>query len=258
MPSNSSWFPLLKPNSGALLRLFCFPYSGAGASAFYAWPNSLPSDIEVCPIQLPGREIRLAEPPFTSLAPLVHTLAHVILVGLDKPFAFFGHSMGALVSFEVARHLRRRYGLRPAHLFVSGYGAPHIARRDQPISSLPEPEFLAKLRHLNGTPEDVLEHAELRDIILPILRADFAVCETYVYETDDPLDCPISAFGGLEDYEVSRDQLEAWREQTSSSFSVRMFPGDHFYLNTARPLVLRILAQELSQIVSKIAAETKV
>jgi len=242
----NAWIACPRPNPQARLRLFCFPYSGAGASIFYPWVDRLPETIEVCPVLLPGRETRLAEPLFTRLAPLVQAVAQSLLPYLDKPFAFFGHSLGALVSFELARHLRRQHDLRPVHLFVSGHNAPQVPDRDPPIHALPEPEFLEKLRRLNGTPEEVLKHTELRELILPILRADFEVCETYVYEADDPLDCPISAFGGLRDEHLSRDGLEAWREQTSASFSLRMFPGDHFYLNTDRPLLLRTLTRELT------------
>ncbi len=242
----NSWLACPRPNPRANLRLFCFPYSGAGASIFYAWSDTLPATIEVCPVQLPGRGAQLAQPPFTRLPPLVQAVAQALLPYLDKPFAFFGHSLGALVSFELARYLCRQYNLDPTHLFVSGHNAPQVPDREPPIHALPEPEFVEKLRRLNGMNKEVLENVELMELLLPILRADFAVCETYVYQADEPLDCPISAFGGLQDEYVSRESLAAWREQTSDSFSLRMFPGDHFYLNTERPLLLRALAQELT------------
>lgn len=241
-----NWIARPRPNSQAGLRLFCFPYSGAGASVFYPWSDVLPATVEVYPVQFPGRETRLAEPPFTRLAPLVQAAAQALLPYLDRPFAFFGHSLGALVSFELVRHLRRQRGPGPVHLFVSGHDAPQIPDCNPPIHNLPEPEFVEKLRRLNGMSEEVLENAELMQLLLPILRADFAVCETYRYEADRPLDCPISAFGGLQDAYVSRENLEAWRAQTDNSFSLRLFPGDHFYLNTDRSLLLRVLARELA------------
>ena len=240
------WLACPRPNPQANLRLFCFPYSGAGASIYYPWSDTLPATIEVCPIQLPGRETRLAEPPFTRLPPLVKAAAQALLPHLDKPFAFFGHSLGALVSFELARHLQRQRGPRPVHLFASGHSAPQLPDRDPPIHALPEPEFVARLRHLNGMAKEVLENAELMQLLLPILRADFEICETYVYEAGEPLDCPVSAFGGLRDEYMSREGLEAWRKHTIASFSLRMFPGDHFYLNTDRLLLLRALAQDLT------------
>ncbi len=245
MSKTNPWLACPKPNPRASLRLFCFPYSGSSAALFYPWSNSLPPTIEVCPIQLPGRGTRLAEPPFTRLDALVQDLAQALLAHLDKPFAFFGHSMGALVSFELARYIRNRYGLSPIHLFVSGHSAPHIRRRDALIHILPESEFLEEVRRLNGMAQEVLENAELMQLLLPILRADFTVCETYVYQMDEPLDCPISAYGSLQDKHVNQVDLAAWSDRTNASFSLRMFPGDHFYINTNRSLLLGILAREL-------------
>jgi len=240
-----TWVSWHKPNPQASLRLFCFPYAGGAALTFRTWSNSLPMAFEVCPVELPGRGKRITSAPFTRLQPLVQAIAQALLPHLDKPFAFFGHSMGGLVSFEVARLLRKKYGLNPVHLFVSGYRAPQVPDPDPPIHALPEPEFLEELRRLNGTPEAVLENAELMQLLLPALRADFAVIETYAYIPESPLDCPITAFGGLQDREVSCDHLEAWREQTHAAFSLQMLPGDHFFLHSAQPLLLQSLSQEL-------------
>jgi len=240
-----SWIACRKPNPQARLRLFCFPYAGTGASIFRAWSDGLPADVEVCPVQFPGRGTRLMETPFTQLSPLVQALAQALVPLLDKPFAFFGHSLGALVGFELARHLRIQSGLQPVRLFVSADRAPQTPPRDRPIHALPEEEFLVELRRLNGIPGKVWEEADLMQIMLPVLRADFAVYETYVYSAEPPLSCPISIFGGLQDRRVSRGDLEAWRDQTSVSFSLRMFPGDHFFLNAAQSLLLQALSQEL-------------
>jgi medium-chain acyl-[acyl-carrier-protein] hydrolase len=240
-----SWIACCKPNPQARLRLFCFPYAGTGASIFRTWSDGLPADVEVCPVQFSGRGTRLMETPFTQLAPLVQALAQALVPLLDKPFAFFGHSLGALVGFELVRQLRRQSGVQPVRLFVSADRAPQIPRRGQLIHALPEGEFLVELRRLNGIPGKVLEDVELMQIMLPVLRADLAVYETYVYATEPPLNCPISTFGGLQDHRVGRGDLEAWRDQTSGSFSLRMFPGDHFFLNTTQPLLLQALSQEL-------------
>jgi medium-chain acyl-[acyl-carrier-protein] hydrolase len=227
------------------LRLFCLPYAGAGAAIFRTWADGLPEDVEVCPIQYPGRGTRLMQTSFTRLSPLVEALAEAVAPLLDRPFAVFGHSLGALVGFELARTLRRRCGVQPMRLFVSADRAPQIPPRERPIHGLPEAEFLAELRRLNGTPGRVLEHAELMRIMLPVLRADFAVYETYAYSQEPPLDCVIFGFGGLQDRKVRRGDLEAWREQTRAAFSVRMFPGDHFFLNTNQALLLQVLSDEL-------------
>lgn len=246
---NARWLSLARPNPQARLRLICFPYAGGGGSVFRTWVDGLPITVEVCAIHLPGRGSRITEPPFTELLPLVQALSRDLLPYLtDKPCAFFGHSMGALIGFELIRELRRQRARTPLHLFVSGRGAPHIPNPDPPIHDLPETEFVAELRRFNGTPKEVLEHPELMQLLIPALRADFAVCETYSYTVDAPLDCPISAFGGLDDHDVSRDRLEAWGDQSSASFSLRMFRGNHFFLHTVEQLLLQIVAKVLRQV----------
>lgn len=252
-PTFDAWIAYRKPNLRACLRLFCFPYAGGSAALFRTWAEALPPDIEVCPVQLPGRESRLLEPPFTRLELLVQTLVPVLCPYLSMPFAFFGHSMGALISFELAHQLRRQYGLGPVYLFVSGHRAPQILDPDLPIHQLPESEFVEELRRLNGTPKLVLQNAELMQLVLPVLRADFALCETYVYSTEAPLDCPISAFGGLQDSGVSRDQISAWRDQTNSSFTLSMFPGNHFFLHSAQALILSAVSRDITRLLGRIS-----
>jgi len=247
----NSWVICPKPNPQANLRLFCFPYAGGSALIFRPWSDRLPPYVEVCPIELPGRGRRLREPPLSQLNPLIQALAHALLPYLDKPFAFFGHSMGGLVSFELTRQLRRAYGLSPTHLFVSGRRAPQIPAREPPIHLLPDSLFLEELRQLNGTPDEVLANKELMQLLLPILRADFTALETYVYAPEPRLNCPLVIFGGLQDREVSCDALEAWREQTNAAFSLQMLPGDHFFLHSAQSLLLRTLSQTLHQLANR-------
>ncbi len=245
--STAIFWPRLPVDQGAAaLRLFCFPYSGAGASMFHPWLSAFPKRIEVCPIELPGHGARLSEPLFQRLQPLVEDVARSLLPFLDRPFAFFGHSMGALLSFELARYLRKEQAITPIRLFVSGHGAPQLESTEEPIHALPEREFIEKIRLLNGTSPAILEYAELRDLLLPILRADFAVCETYTYSAEPPLDCPITALSGLQDSYVSREAIEAWKQQTAGAFHAGLFPGDHFYLNDSRPLLMELVARECS------------
>ena len=239
------WIHRAKPNPTARFRLFCFPYAGGGASIYHTWPEHVPAEIEVCPVQLPGRESRLRTPPFSQLLPLLQKLAQVLRPYLYMPFAFFGHSMGALISFELARQLRRQHDPGPVCLFVSAHRAPQIPALKPPIHQLSTAEFIEELRRLNGTSEAVLQDAELLPLLLPTLRADFAICETYTYATEEPLDCPIVAFGGLQDCEVSRNDLAAWRDQTQSSFRFRMVPGNHFFLHSARATLVRAVSQDL-------------
>jgi medium-chain acyl-[acyl-carrier-protein] hydrolase len=228
------------------LRLFCFPYAGGGASVFRTWAQQAPAGIEVCPVQLPGRENYLQEPPYTRLKPLVQALVPVIVPYLDRPFAFFGHSMGALISFELACRLRQQFDLKPVHLFVSGYRAPQLPRPNCSIHNLPESEFIEELRRLDGSPEDVLQNVELMELLLPVLRADFELCETYTYSQAGPLDCPLTAFGGWQDIIVGYEDLAAWREQTQASFRLQMYPGNHFFLNNTHLPLLRAVSQELA------------
>lgn len=197
---------------------------------------------------LPGREGRLSEPAISRLLPLVEALGSALQPWLDLPFVFFGHSMGALLAFELARRLRGLYAIEPRQLFLSGNAAPQVPDLNPPRHALPEAEFLAELRRLNGTPEAVLQHRELMELMLPILRADFAVCETYVYTPQPLLACPIAAFGGLDDPEIRRDALAAWAEQTQGAFRLRMLPGDHFFLTGARPLLLWAVAHDLLRV----------
>jgi medium-chain acyl-[acyl-carrier-protein] hydrolase len=194
----------------------------------------------------------MMEKPFRRMPALVSALTDALLPLLDKPFAFFGHSMGAWISFELARRLQSKHRVEPLHLFVSGAGAPRVPSRELPLYALPEAEFIEAVGGLNGTPRELLESEELMQLMLPILRADFAVCETYTYRNGSILNCPITAFGGLQDRRLHRSDIKAWSEETNSSFHMQMFPGDHFFLHTAAPLLLPLLAAELNRLVSNL------
>lgn len=241
----NSWIKCPKQNSQASLRLFCFPYAGARAMVFRPWLASLPPFIELYLLEFPGRGTRMQEESFTRIEPLIEALTAACLPYLNKPFAFFGHSMGALIAFELIRQLQKNYSITPLHLFVSGRRAPQLPDSRPPIHALPTPEFLRELRHYNGTDEAVLNNAELMELLVPILRADFELLETYVYEESPALDCPIAAFGGLEDNKVNIAQLDAWAELTAKSFSRQMFPGGHFFLHSAQSCLLEHLNQAL-------------
>ena len=234
-----------RPNPYARVRLFCLPYSGGGTSVYRAWPDGLPRSIEVRPIRCPGRENRVREAPHIRLPPLVAALGQALEPYLDIPYAFFGHSLGALVSFELCRRFRRQALPGPVHLFVSACGAPQVPSPNPPMHQLPDAEFTVALRRLSGTPEAVFRNPELMELLLPVLRADFAVAETYVYGAEEPLECPISAFGGLEDDAVSRGSILAWRDQTLGDYRMRMLPGDHFFLHRQQAEITRHIAEDL-------------
>lgn len=227
--------PVRRPQ--ARLRLFCFPFAGGGASFYRTWASELPPTIELSAVQLPGREARIREAAFTGLPALIAELAGRLQPSMDRPFAFFGHSMGALISFELARELRRQRRRGPAQLFVSGRRAPQCPPAEIRYN-LPDQEFVAAMSSFNGTPKEILAEPELLELFMPILRADFSIIDTYVYTSEPPLDCPISAFGGTEDTEAPQAMIEQWREQTTRLFTLTMFPGDHFYLKNVYKDVL--------------------
>jgi medium-chain acyl-[acyl-carrier-protein] hydrolase len=243
--SSDKWvlFPKLDPS--AALRLFCFHYAGGSAQAFHSWPKDLPPGVEMGAIQLPGRGSRLGEPHIRRLLPLSRIVAQELLPYLDKPFVFFGHSMGALLCFETARSLRRENRRQPAHLFVSATEAPQLRSPKEPLSGLPKSELVNKLREYNGAPVEVLQNDELLDLMLPTIRADFELCETYEHHREFPLECPMTIYGGLEDHEVEAGRLAAWKEMTVGACEIRMFPGGHFYLNSSRAIFLQTFAGDL-------------
>lgn len=243
----SPWFPSAEMKPGARLRLFCFPYAGGGTSAFHGWAEGLPSTVSLCPVRLPGRESRLSEAPFHRMAPLVGALYEAVLPYIEQPFAFFGHSMGAVIAFELCRTLRKRNRPQPACLFVSAARAPQFRQGHVPAPAPSEKDFLDELRRLEGVPKEVLENRELLRIIMPALRADSDLYRGYVYAEEPPLDCPIRAYGGSLDPNVRREHLEAWAKQTTSTFSLRMFPGGHFFLHASRALFLEALVRDLEE-----------
>ena len=247
----SPWFTCAKPDSHAGLRLFCFPYAGGGASIYRGWENYLPPGLEVWPAQPPGRGNRFKEPAFASMDSLVADAATAIEPFLDLPIALFGHSVGAFASFELAHLLSDEFGVKVRHLFVSGARAPQLPRNRRRIHDLPEEEFVTELKTLNGTPREVLENPELMKMISTTLRADFSIAETYRSTHVRPLNCPITVFGGLEDTLVAKEDLEAWRIHTTSSFDLWQLPGDHFFIHTSDSLILQILARELTRLIKQ-------
>jgi surfactin synthase thioesterase subunit len=242
--SADAWVVRYRPNEQARLRLFCLPYAGGSASIFRSWQDGLPADIEVCGIQYPGRENRLSEPAYTRLAPLVQALAEALCPFLDRPFAFYGHSMGALVSFELARQLRRTQNRLPICLYLAAYRAPQLPNPNIKIYHLPSEVFKVVLR-ADGIPETILQNEELMQAILPTLRADFELCDTYQYREEPPLACPFVIFGGQEDVRVRAADLESWPRHSSAPCQLSLLPGSHFFLHSAADLLFAAISQDL-------------
>lgn len=245
--ARGQWLAARTLNPHARLRLFCFPYAGGNALIYRKWPEAFPasSGVEVLPLQLPGRGNRLNEPAFARCEPLVETLAAALSPHFDRPFAFFGHSMGAMIAFELARLLQLRGHPGPQHLFASGSPAPHLRSDESPTYNLPDAEFIEELRRLKGTPTQVLENPELMQLMMPLLRADFALTQTYVYREGPKLNCPFTVFGGREDEEVRGEKISAWCELTSGGCSLKVLDGGHFFIHTAEEQLLQALKQEL-------------
>ena len=233
-------------------RLLCFPHAGGGVAPFYRWSSWLPPEIQLLPVKLPGREDRIREPAMDELPRLVEAISDAIDPGLDGPFAVVGHSMGATIAFELARRRRRQAKRMPACLILAACPAPQLPQKAVPIHRLPDGEFLDKLHvRYQGIPAEVASQKDLMRLLLPTLRADFKLVETYRYQPEPPLDCPILALAGDEDQQVTMAEVSAWREQTSAAFSLRIFPGGHFFLHEAAGSVVPILCRHLDALLPK-------
>lgn len=242
----NKWIRRIEVRPEARWRILCFPYAVAGAGAYYGWGRIFPSDVEVGALQLPGREDRLSERPYCQMEPLIEAMVGAMLPWIEeKPCVFFGHSMGALIAFELARRLPL-HGASAAFLFISGRPAPQISKENRLIHRLPNSGLIAELRKSGATPGSVLSEPELLEVILPIMRADYSLIETYRFHPEPLLDIPMTVFGGINDPEVAASELDAWRLTTKGYFSRFLFPGGHFYLNDVPDLLARNIYRRLN------------
>ena len=237
------WLISQRPDPGARHRLFCFPFAGGSASVYHAWPRLAPRHLHVCGVEYPGRGARLREEPHLALPPLVQGLADLLEPMLTRPYAFFGHSMGGLVAFELVRTLRERGARLPDHLFISATLAPGRRSGRRSLAGATDQEVLEELRDLGGTPPELLADAELMALTARTLRADYTALGTYEYRDGDPLQVPFTVFGGWADPIASPSDLRGWRTHSAVGCRFRFFPGDHFYLTGAAPDILRLVGQ---------------
>lgn len=251
MSEHDDWFIPLKQEKNAYTRLFCFHYGGGSASAYREWAKDLADHAELVAIQLPGRESRFNEPLLDNISDIVDRLCLNFNGYLDKSFIFFGHSIGALIAFELVRALRRKGMLQPKHLIVSGTKAPQVPLKRAPIYNLPDSKLIEEIRKYNGIPSTILEDKELMAIFLPIIRADFCISETYKYTSEEPLTYPITALGGLSDDTFDSEDLLKWQEQTSSLFEYDLLPGDHFFIKSSYQEVINIVNKVLYNEITK-------
>ena len=230
--ASSPWFSVLPGGSQPpALRLYCFPYAGAGHTVFQHWRAGLPADIELALVKWPGRGARFGEPRANSLSELAAALAAEVAQASAEgaPFAFFGHSMGALLAFETARKLARQ-SLAPTTLLVSARTAPAAHGWRERVADLPPAQFLEVIRGMNGMPRELLDNPEWVELFLPIIRDDFALCEDYRYSLEPPLACPIQVLAGETDASVPLPLLEGWARESLGGCQTWLFPGGHFYL----------------------------
>ena len=244
---SNPWLPTRRRASGTVLRVFCFPHAGGAASSFRTWQQHLPYGMEVCPVQLPGRSPKRDSRPPTGVVDLVPDLAEALLPALDVPFALVGNSMGALIAYELARHLRRNSLPAPTRLVVAGAKPPGGAALMPAVSHLPDAEFgrAMQARH-GGLPTEMLEDPQFAAIYLPVLRADMAMVETYIPAPGPPLTCPVSAYIGAGDTVTGPEEIDGWAAVTSGRFDRRVLPGDHFAVLEHAELVTGRLADELA------------
>lgn len=232
------------------VRLLCFPFAAGSAALYRDWPKSLPPTVTVTAVEYPGHGRRYSQPPLADIDHLADQLAQEIVPTLDGPFVLFGHSMGALVGFELARELRRRRAALPLKIYASASRPPvRLHNRGPQLAELPDHELRGRLRRLGGTPPELLGNADLMGMMLPIVRADLAACERYVYRPEPPLPCPVTVLGGAGDRTFDQSELGQWRELTSAAFESVVMPGDHFFLRSHGAELLSWLAGDLDRLV---------
>ncbi|MFI8288390.1 thioesterase II family protein [Streptomyces sp. NPDC085614] len=244
-----AWIRRLLP-SEAPVRLVCFPHAGGAASYYHRMARKLSGEAEVLAVQYPGRQDRRREPCVDDLAELADLVLAEIRPWTDRPLAFFGHSMGALLSFEVARRLERDGGTLTA-LFVSGRRAPRLTRPGE-VRPRSDDELVAAVRKLNEAELPLLDEPAVRDFVLPPLRGDYRAVEAYRYAPGPPLACPVVMLTGDQDPQVTWDEAQAWREHTNGAFDLRSFPGGHFYLDTHTADVAGLVATHLRNLRSPV------
>lgn len=253
-PSDSPWI-LRAANHGAAERakaqvlLYCFAFAGGSATAYLPWQRSLPSGVGLRAIQLPGRGLRFNEPPSTDFDGIAATLADVVRQdACETPFAFFGHSLGALFAFEVARHLDAAGTVLPGTLFVSGRSGPRYPRMESGLHKLDDDGLIEALRQYNGTPEEILNDRAYMRMLLPAIRADFAMAANYEYRSARPLDVPLTVLAGNEDRHAPEDRALLWQQETRQPIQLHVLPGDHFFILSDPGAVLSLITPQLERL----------
>ena len=242
----SNWFVAPRPEPAARIRLFCFPYAGGSSATYRSWISQLPDHVELIAVELPGRAARILEEPLDSLDAVTDELVPRMVPLLDKPYALFGHSMGARIAYATACKIQENGHDSPSDFFASGSRAPHIARDRRSLHDLPRAEFIHELRKLNGTPPEILRDEEMLDLILPFLRADFRIAETRLPIPDNRLAPSVHVFGGMADTDIVPGDLKAWKLFFEGTMSVHLYDGGHFFIETCKSSVVKKVGEILA------------
>ena len=245
--SRDKWFFCKKPKPQASMRLFCFPFGGGGASVFHDWPDAMGNEIEIRALQLPGRETRFREPREKDVNNVIKNIVQALEAYQDKPFAIFGYSLGSLLAFEVCRELRKQNMKMPMHLFIAALSAPQLPTPHPPISSLADREFIQKVEYYYQPQGEAWNNLELREFLLPVLKDDIALYESYVYREEAPLTCPIDVYAGDKDRATPVESTQYWSEQTNSELKQHVFQGGHFFIDNAVDEIKNLVSNSLNQ-----------
>jgi surfactin synthase thioesterase subunit len=232
-------------------KLFCFPYAGGSAAVYSKWKKKLDKDIELVAVELAGRGKRIYEPLYDSIDEAIEDVYKIIKNDLNgTPYGFFGHSMGGIIAFELAQKLRNMKTSQPSFIFFSGRGAPHVPKREdkEVIYDLPEEKFREKILDLGGTPKEFFEHPELQEVLLPTLRSDFKIAETYeVLDEIIPFDFDIEILIGKEE-DVTAEQMHGWKDHTNKLCTMYYFEGGHFFINEKSEKIVEIINNSVSRL----------
>ena len=255
MKHSEKWFIPQRRNPAARINLFCFHHAGGAASFYRAWPAALSAQVQLIPVQMPGRETRHGEAFAPSLEAMVNELLQYRAVFADKPYAMFGHSLGALFAFELARTLAGREGLAPRFLVASGHGAPRRKPAEELLHVLPDAAFIARMREkYGGISDEVMNSPELLQFLLPRFRADIGIAEQHVSREGAPVRFPVVALHGRDDTSVSTEDLTGWQNETQARVRIHEFEGDHFFIESSERQVIGVLNKLLADQLWALAA----
>ena len=245
----NSWITCPKKQPNAKIRLFCLPFAGGGASLYRPWSTALAPEIEVCPIQLPGRENRYSEKSITDAYEMAGAITAQMLPFIDRPYAIFGPSMGALLSFEITRLLQSQKRRPPEILFLSAHRAAHLPRKRDPLHALPDSQFIESLKQYGGFPEEILNNQDFIDFVLPTMRSDMTLCDLYAFKPiESPIVTPLEMYAGEDDREAGPNEMTAWSEHSSGESNLTTFKGGHFFLRTHSQELLENISSRIGRL----------